>query len=99
MLEQRKNLARQSLKRHLPYGTRINDSRGGYFLWIELPRQVNATQLYYRALEHNISIAPGSMFSSGQQYENYFRFNTAWPWDDAQEAAAAILGGLIAAMM
>ena len=99
VLEQRKNLARQSLKRHLPYGAKINDSRGGYFLWIELPRQVNATQLYYRALEHNISIAPGSMFSSGQQYENYFRFNTSWPWDDAQEAAVAILGGLIAAMM
>lgn len=99
VLEQRKNLARQSLKRHLPYGTRINDSRGGYFLWIELPAQVNATRLYYRALEHNISIAPGSMFSSGQQYANYFRFNTSWPWDDAQEAAVAILGGLIAAMM
>ncbi|MFS2221062.1 PLP-dependent aminotransferase family protein [Pantoea sp. B65] len=99
VLEQRKNLARQSLKRHLPYGTRINDSRGGYFLWIELPKQVNATELYYRALSHHISIAPGSMFSSGQQYANYFRFNAAWPWDDAQEAAAAILGGLIAAMM
>ncbi|QKJ88686.1 PLP-dependent aminotransferase family protein [Paramixta manurensis] len=99
ILEQRKNLARQSLKRHLPYGARINDSRGGYFLWIELPKQVNATELYYRALEHNISIAPGSMFSSGQQYANYFRFNAAWAWDDAQEAAVAILGGLIAAMM
>ncbi|QHM72409.1 PLP-dependent aminotransferase family protein [Mixta intestinalis] len=99
VLEQRKNLARQSLKRHLPCGARINDSRGGYFLWIELPRQVNATQLYYRALEHNISIAPGSMFSSGQQYANYFRFNTAWRWDDAMEAAIARLGALIADMM
>ncbi|MFD1803983.1 PLP-dependent aminotransferase family protein [Mixta tenebrionis] len=99
VLEQRKNLARQALKRHLPHGAKINDSRGGYFLWIELPRQVNATQLYYRALAHNISIAPGSMFSSGQQYANYFRFNTAWAWDDAMEAAAARLGGLIAEMM
>ncbi|RWR01385.1 GntR family transcriptional regulator [[Pantoea] beijingensis] len=99
ILEQRKNLARQSLRKHLPYGTRINDSRGGYFLWIELPKQVNATELYYRALKHRISIAPGSMFSSGQQYANYFRFNAAWAWDDASGAAAAILGGLIAAMM
>ncbi|MCU5778093.1 PLP-dependent aminotransferase family protein [Erwiniaceae bacterium BAC15a-03b] len=99
VLEQRKNLARQSLKRHLPQGTRINDSRGGYFLWIELPKQVNATELYYQALNHQISIAPGSMFSSGQQYTNYFRFNASWAWDEAQEAAAATLGGLIAAMM
>lgn len=99
VLEQRKNMARQSLKRHLPVGTQINDSRGGYFLWIELPKQVNATELYYRALQQQISIAPGSMFSSGQQYANYFRFNAAWPWDEAQEAAAVTLGGLIAAMM
>ncbi len=99
VLEQRKNMARQSLKRHLPAGTRINDSRGGYFLWIELPKQVNATELYYRALQQQISIAPGSMFSSGQQYANYFRFNAAWPWDEVQEAAAVTLGGLIAAMM
>ncbi len=99
VLEQRKNLARQSLKRHLPAQARINDSRGGYFLWIELPKQVNTTELYYRALAQHISIAPGGMFSSGGQYANYFRFNAAWPWGEAQEAAVATLGGLIAAML
>jgi DNA-binding transcriptional MocR family regulator len=99
LLEQRKNQARQSLKRHLPVEARINDSQGGYFLWVELPRQVNTTELYYRALNNNISIAPGKMFSSGEQYANYFRFNASWAWGDAQEAAVAILGGLIAEML
>lgn len=98
-LEQRKNQARSSLKRHLPATARINDSQGGYFLWIELPRQINTTELYYRALQHNISIAPGKMFSSGEQYANYFRFNTAWSWGEAQEAAVAKLGGLISDML
>ena len=99
MLEQRKNQARQSLKRHLPGEARINDSQGGYFLWIELPRQVNTTELYYRALDLNISIAPGKMFSSGEQYANYFRFNASWEWGETQEAAVAMLGGLIAEML
>lgn len=98
VLEQRKNLARQVLKRHLPVGAQINDSRGGYFLWVELPKQVNTTELYYRALENKISIAPGKMFSSSEQYANYFRFNTAW-WDDSQEAAVATLGHLIAELL
>jgi DNA-binding transcriptional MocR family regulator len=98
VLEQRKNLARQVLKRHLPVGAQINDSRGGYFLWVELPKQVNTTELYYRALENKISIAPGKMFSSSEQYANYFRFNTAW-WDDSQEAAVATLGRLIAELL
>lgn len=99
VLEQRKNQARQSLKRHLPPEAKINDSQGGYFLWVELPRQVNTTELYYRALDLNISIAPGKMFSSGEQYTNYFRFNASWEWGDAQEAAAAILGGIVADML
>jgi DNA-binding transcriptional MocR family regulator len=98
VLEQRKNLARQVLKRHLPVGAQINDSRGGYFLWVELSKQVNTTELYYRALENKISIAPGKMFSSSEQYANYFRFNTAW-WDDSQEAAVATLGRLIAELL
>jgi len=98
VLEQRKNLARQVLKRYLPPGAQINDSRGGYFLWVELPKQVNTTELYYRALEKNISIAPGKMFSSSEQYANYFRFNTAW-WDESQEAAVATLGSLITELL
>ncbi|MEJ5173978.1 PLP-dependent aminotransferase family protein, partial [Erwinia sp. MYb416] len=97
-LEQRKNLARQALKRSLPAGAQINDSRGGYFLWVELPKQVNTTTLYYRALHNNISIAPGKMFSSSEQYANYFRFNTAW-WDESQEVAVATLGRLIAELL
>ncbi len=98
-LEQRKNQARLSLKRHLPLGAKINDSQGGYFLWIELPAQINTTELYYRALQHKISIAPGKMFSSGEQYANYFRFNSAWEWNATQEAAAEKLGKLIAEML
>lgn len=97
-LELRKNQARLSLRRHLPEGARINESHGGYFLWVELPGQINATDLYYQALRHGISIAPGKMFSSGDQYANYFRFNTAWEWDDEKEQAAATLGKLIASM-
>ncbi|CCP05785.1 Uncharacterized HTH-type transcriptional regulator ydcR [Erwinia amylovora MR1] len=95
VLEQRKNLARQALKKYLPAGARMNDSHGGYFLWIELPKQINTTELCYSALRHNISIAPGKMFSSSEQYANYFRFNTAW-WSESQETAVATLGRLIA---
>lgn len=99
ILEQRKNHARQVLRRWLPEAAKINESQGGYFLWIELPRQVNTTELYYRALRHNISIAPGKMFSSGEQYANYFRFNASWEGNAAQEAAIETLGKLIAEML
>ncbi len=93
-LEQRKHLACQALKKHLPAGVTISGLQGGYFLWIALPQQVDTMALYYQALQLNISIAPGKMFSSSKQYVNYFRFNTAW-WQEEHEQAVAELGRLI----
>jgi len=98
-LEQRKSQARQALRRHLPASAKINDAQGGYFLWIELPEAVNTNELYYRALQEKISIAPGKMFSTSEQYANSFRFNAGWEWNEAREGAVARLGRLIAEML
>ncbi len=94
-LEMRKNSAWQSLYSHLPVGAQINYSRGGYFLWVALPAHLSATELYYRALEQKISIAPGKMFSAGTQYNNYFRFNASYAWDQRYERAVVSLTDLI----
>ena len=97
-LERRKQLARQALRRALPAAARINESNGGYFLWVSLPETVDTRQLYQQALACGISIAPGHLFSSGEQYTHCFRFNAAWPWDARAEAAVETLGKLIRQM-
>ena len=94
-LAKRKQLAQQALRRVLPAESRISDTPGGYFLWITLPEQVNTTQLYYQALEQDISIAPGQLFSGSDAFIHCFRFNAAWPWDARAEAAVETLGALI----
>ncbi|MFH8135413.1 PLP-dependent aminotransferase family protein [Pantoea osteomyelitidis] len=96
-LERRKQLARQALRRALP-AAHINESNGGYFLWVSLPETVDTRQLYQQALACGISIAPGHLFSSGEQYTHCFRFNAAWPWDNRAEAAVETLGKLIRQM-
>lgn len=97
-LAQRKQLMRQALRRALPAAARINDSEGGYFLWISLPEKVDTQRLYQQALAHGISIAPGHLFSSGEQFRHCFRFNSSWPWDARTEAAIDTLGKLIQQM-
>ncbi|HEY0210880.1 PLP-dependent aminotransferase family protein [Acerihabitans sp.] len=99
LLEQRKNSAWQSLHAHLPGVVRINYSHGGYFLWIALPPQVNATDVYHRALQHHISIAPGKMFSASAQYNNYFRFNTSYEWNGRLEDAVITLSDIVKQML
>ncbi|ERK17266.1 Aspartate aminotransferase [Pantoea sp. AS-PWVM4] len=94
-LAKRKQLARTALRQVLPADARISDTPGGYFLWVALPEGINTTQLYHLALEQGISIAPGQLFSSSEDFRHCFRFNTAWPWDARAEAAVEKLGKLI----
>jgi DNA-binding transcriptional MocR family regulator len=49
----------------------------GMFLWCRLPDGVEATALARRALEEDIVLAPGNVFSSAQTASNYLRFNVA----------------------
>ncbi|MDU6433923.1 MAG: PLP-dependent aminotransferase family protein, partial [Pantoea sp.] len=95
-LARRKEWVRQALRRVLPDGASVSDSPGGFFLWVTLPRGYDTTQLYQQALQQGISIAPGRLFSAGEEFTYCFRINAAWPWDTRAEAAVETLGRLIA---
>jgi DNA-binding transcriptional MocR family regulator len=98
-LAERKQLAWQSLLRHMPAGVKIHHNDSGYFLWLELPAPLDAGLLSEKALEHHISIAPGKMFSTSDAWTPFFRFNTSWAWDEREEQAVSQLGKLISTMM
>lgn len=72
--------------KHCPDGTRISEPKGGFVLWIELPKTYDANRLYTLALENKISIAPGRVFTAGEQFNHCFRLNCAHHWDDVYEA-------------
>ncbi|WP_116473969.1 aminotransferase-like domain-containing protein [Zobellella maritima] len=95
LLEQRKNAFYQAIRRYFPPGTAVNYSDGSYFLWITLPGGICTTRLYWHALEDGISIAPGRMFSAGEQYRHCFRLNASCPWDSRSESAIKRLAELI----
>lgn len=86
----------EAVVRHFPRGTKATRPDGGYFLWIELPRHVDALALHRQALSLGISVAPGPMFSARREFGNCLRLNYGHPWDARSEAAIASLGHLIA---
>jgi len=83
------------IKRFFPAGTKISQPAGGYVLWIELPTQVDAMQLYERALEKGITLGPGRMFSAQNDYPNFIRLNYSYLWDRTSEAGIKELSYLI----
>lgn len=82
----------QAIHQHLPHQVRFTLPQGGYFLWLQLPPGQDALPLFQHALTENISLAPGHLFSSQQQYASYLRLNYGHPLDAAGLAAIARLG-------
>jgi len=82
------------IAQHFPAGTRVTRPQGGYFLWVELPSQVDALTLHRRALLQNISIAPGHLFSADQRFSHCLRLSYGHPGDSRFEGALKSIGAL-----
>lgn len=84
----------ESVARHFPEGTRLTRPGGGFLLWAELPLEVDTLQLFRAALEHDIAIAPGRLFSARDKYGHCLRLSAARSWSSEVEHAVQTLGRL-----
>lgn len=84
----------RAITQYFPPGCRMTRPEGGYMLWIELPKSVDALQLHQLALAEGISIAPGPIFSAQRKYHNCVRLNFGYPWSPRIEKAVKTLGRL-----
>lgn len=87
--------ASDAIARHFPAGTAISRPRGGFLLWVEMPRGcTGAIELQRRALRMGISIAPGPIFGARDAFRNCFRVSCGYPWSDILEHAIETLAAL-----
>jgi DNA-binding transcriptional MocR family regulator len=56
---------------------------------------VDSIELYRKALEEKISIAPGPIFSAKQKYQNFIRLSCGQPWSNRLEQTLIVLGRLV----
>lgn len=85
----------QAISEYFPDDTRATRPQGGFTLWIEMNKKVNAYKLHKRALKHNIGIAPGQIFSSQGRFENCFRIGYGEPWSERIGQGIQTLGKLV----
>ena len=94
-LEEQQSAMLAAIGRYFPAQTRVSQPTGGYFLWLELPEQMDSLKLFQMALAQGISIAPGPIFSATQRFRNCIRLNYGSPWDEACEKAMETLGKIV----
>ena len=80
---------------HFPAECTMSRPQGGFVLWVELPRQVDALALHRDAVAERIAFMPGQLFSASGQYRNCLRLNCGNPWSAAIEGGVKRLGELV----
>ena len=88
----------QGIVAYFPEDCKVSRPQGGFVLWIEMNRKVNAYKLYQEAVKHHISIAPGHLFGAQGQFSHCLRIAYARPWDEEVERGLKTLGNLIKKM-
>ncbi len=95
VLEQNAERMTGLIGRHFPGETKVSRPKGGSVLWLELPRKVDGGHLFGQALDENISICPGMLYSPSRRYRNFIRLSFGHPWSDRIEAGLETLGQLV----
>ncbi len=93
------DVALRAIAQHFPEGTRAARPEGGYFLWVELPGAVDALELHRRALQHDITLAPGHLFASQPDFAHFLRINYGHPPAGKLERALQVVGKLAKELM
>lgn len=83
------------IAKNFPEGTRISHPHGGNVLWVEMPEGCDCIDIFNRALEHNIAITPGILFSATRRFKNHLRINCGSPWNATTEDALKTLGKIV----
>jgi len=94
-LQRQQAAMEDAIARWLPRDVRYAVPDGGYFLWLELPDEIDAMQLHRQATAHGFSIAPGPIFSARHAYRRCIRLNFGHPWTPQIEASMKTLGRLL----
>jgi len=87
-----------ALARHMPKGVQWTKPEGGMFVWLTLPRGMDAADLLARAIEdHNLAFVPGRAFHADGSGENTLRLAFSCADDAMIEEGMARLGALLRA--
>lgn len=82
------------IAKSFPQGTALSRPSGGYFLWAELPWCIDSLKLRDAAMERNISICPGPIFSVEEEFRHFIRLNCALALDEKVLRAIETLGDI-----
>jgi DNA-binding transcriptional MocR family regulator len=84
----------RAVEASFPSETKISRPRGGFALWLELPKRFDSRALFDAALEQGLCFAPGDVFSPGRRFRHCLRLSAGSAWNPRIEDGVRRLGWL-----
>lgn len=85
---------REAVLKVFPEGTRVNQPKGGFVLWVEMPTGFDSEDFAAKALGTGISLMPGSFFSATCRMKHCLRLSCGTAFDERAMKAVVTLGKL-----
>lgn len=97
-LRERRDVMLEGLERHFPVGSSWSRPQGGYFIWLDLPGDIDSAELLAAAEADGVTFVKGTDFFAGEGGESSARlaFSFATPAEIAEgiERLASVVGRL-----
>lgn len=69
----------EALGRYMPKGVKWSRPEGGLFLWVKLPKNMSANELFPKAIENKVAYVVGSAFHCNGKGQCTMRLNFSFP--------------------
>jgi len=83
------------LRIHLPDQAVFKVPKGGYFIWVRLPDNIDTISFRQAAQKQNVDFHPGVVFSHKKGLNNYMRLSFAFYDEEVLVEGARRLGKVI----
>ncbi len=83
--KEKKDTMVAALEKYMPEGVTWTKPEGGLFLWVRLPEDMSADEMFADALKENVAYVIGSAFHSDGSGKNTMRLNFSYPTLDQIE--------------
>ncbi len=87
----------EAMAQHFPASVEWTKPEGGMFIWVTLPKHIDAMKLLDEAIAQKVAFVPGSPFYANQPETNTLRLSFVTVPPERIRAGIEILGKLIAA--
>jgi 2-aminoadipate transaminase len=88
-----------ALAEHFPAGATWTKPEGGMFIWVTLPKQIDAMKLLDQAIAARVAFVPGSPFYANEPETNTLRLSFVTVPPERIREGIAVLGKLIRDML